>query len=308
MKKLLFIISIVVLISVIYTTTRRSATIPTQFPLPSPVSDPVVAAAGDISCNREKTSEECRQQDTADILVAMNPIAVLTLGDNQYEKGEYQNFLNYFDKSWGRVKSITHPTLGNHDYGTQGASGYFDYFAATAGDREKGYYSFDIGSWHIIALNSNCGEIDECQNGSVQLQWLEQDLASHTNTCTLAYWHHPRFSSGYHGSDETYQDFWQTLYKHGADVVLGGHDHDYERFAPLDPAGKLDTKKGIRQFVVGTGGRSLYAIVRALPNSEVRESQTYGVLKLTLAPTSYDWQFVAVAGQTFTDSGTSSCH
>ena len=228
--------------------------------------------------------------------------AVLTLGDNQYENGELANFQQAYDASWGRVKAITRPTPGNHEYQTAGASGYFSYFGTAAGSAGKGYYSYDLGAWHLIALNS---EID-VSAGSAQDQWLRSDLAAHSNTCTLAYWHHPRFSSGIeHGNDPSLDPLWQALYSAGADVVLNGHDHDYERFAPQNPAGQADGN-GIREFVVGTGGKNVKGFGTIRANSQMRGS-TFGVLKLTLHATGYDWNFTAEAGKTFTDSGSSSC-
>jgi len=201
--------------------------------------------------------------------------------------------------------------VGNHDYHTVGASGYYTYFGAAASPLDtnctsdcKGYYSYNLGAWHIIALNS---EIDHAA-GSVQEQWLRADLAGNQNMCTLAYWHKPRFSSGTsHGNNSSFQPFWQALYDYGADVVLNGHDHEYERFAPQSPTGQADPTRGIREFIVGTGGAGLYSFSTIQPNSEVRNNTTYGVLKLTLHATSYDWQFVPIAGQTFTDVGSGNC-
>jgi hypothetical protein len=197
---------------------------------------------------------------------------------------------------------------GNHDYHTARASGYFRYFGAAAGNPAKGYYSFDLGEWHLIALNSNCSDVGGCERGSAQVRWLRADLAAHASArCTLAYWHHPLFSSGVHGSNATYTAFWNELYAAGADVVLVGHDHDYERFAPQTPTGVLDTRRGIRQFVVGTGGRGLRRFKTIRSWSEVRDSTTFGVLRLALRPAGYAWRFVPAVGS-FTDSGTGGCH
>ena len=234
---------------------------------------------------------------------------MLALGDLQYEDGTWLKFTQSYEASWGRVKSITYPAPGNHEYDSPAAAGYYDYFGARAGDRAKGYYSFDLGAWHLIALNSECSAVGGCGPGSPQLAWLIQDLRSHTSSaCTLAFWHHPRFSSGQHGSDATYHAFWQALYDHDADLVLVGHDHNYERFAPQTPLGVADPARGIRQFVVGTGGKTLRPFATVAANSEVRESATFGILKLTLHPTSYDWAFVPEAGRTFTDTGSGTCH
>ena len=224
-----------------------------------PVGDPVIAAAGDIACPTDTaTATTCRQQYTSDILVSGGFDAVLPLGDNQYLSGALPDYQAYYDPTWGRVRNITHPTPGNNDYSTAGASGYFGYFGAAAGDPQKGYYSYDLGSWHIISLNSNCSDVGGCDAGSPQEQWLRADLALRSTACTLAYWHHPRFSSGTaHGSDARTQALWQALYDFHADVVLNGHEHNYERFAPQAPTGAADPANGIREFVVGTGGSDL---------------------------------------------------
>jgi len=260
-------------------------------------SDPVFVGAGDIS-NCSGNNDEA----TAKLL---DNIAgtVFTLGDNVYPDGTAGQFSDCYGPTWGRHKDRTRPVPGNHDYHTANASGYYNYFGSVAGDSGKGYYSYNLGAWHIIALNSEAGY----QAGSVQEQWLRADLAANNNVCTLAYFHHPRFSSGNHGNSNRGQAFWQALYDHGADVVLSGHDHTYERFAPQNPSGQADANRGIREFVVGTGGAGLYPFPDIQPNSQVRNNTTFGVLKLTLHASSYDWQFVPVAGQTFTDSGTANC-
>jgi hypothetical protein len=272
-------------------------------------ADPVIAAAGDIACGSQTPpGAACHHRQTSDLLVAEGFDAVLPLGDTQYERGALPDYQNYYHPTWGRVKSITHPVPGNHEYATAGASGYFDYFGAAAGDRTKGYYSFDLGSWHIVALNSNCANVP-CHRGSPQELWLRADLAMHQNACTLAYWHHPRFTSGsVHHSDAGMQPFWQALHEFHADVVLSGHQHNYERFDPQTPTGSADPSNGIRQFIVGTGGKDLYPFGSTpAPNSAVRRSDTFGVLKLTLRPTSYDWQFLPEEGKAFTDTGTGTC-
>ena len=287
---------------------------PTRTATPVTTGDPVIAAAGDIACDPSDgnfnggngTSGSCRQKAVSDLFVNRNFSAVLTLGDTQYEDGSLTKYQQSFDPSWGRAKSIIRPAVGNHEYLTAGASGYYNYFGAAAGDRTKGYYSYDIGAWHLIALNSNCSQVGGCGAGSPQEQWLKSDLAAHPTMCTLAYWHHPRFSGGEHGSSTSYDAFWRALYAAGADIVLSGHDHDYERFAPQNPSGAADPN-GIQQFVVGTGGKNHYTFTTTLPNSLVRNSDTYGILKLTLHVASYDWQFVPEAGKTFTDSGTRNC-
>lgn len=287
---------------------------PTKTATPVTTGDPVIAAAGDIACDPSDgnfnggngTSGSCRQKAVSDLFVGKNFSAVLTLGDTQYEDGSLTKFQQSFDPSWGRAKNIIRPAVGNHEYLTAGASGYYSYFGAAAGDKTKGYYSYDIGAWHIIALNSNCSQVGGCGAGSPQEQWLKSDLAAHPTMCTLAYWHHPRFSSGQHGSNTSYDAFWKDLYAAGTEIVLNGHDHDYERFAPQNPSGAADPN-GIQQFVVGTGGKNHYAFNATQPNSVVRNPDTYGILKLTLHATSYDWQFVPEPGKTFTDSGTVNC-
>jgi len=217
---------------------------------------------------------------------------------------------NCFGPSWGKLVSRIKAALGNHEYNTPGATGYYGYFGAAAGDPSKGYYSYDLGNWHIVVLNSVCSSvIGGCAAGSLQEQWLRTDLAANPRSCTLAYWHHSRYSSGTaHGSQLQLRDLFKALHDFDADLVISAHDHNYERFAPQDADGNLDTTRGIRAFVAGTGGRSTTSFGPPIANSEVRQSDTYGVLKLTLHPTSYDWEFVPVAGNTFTDSGSGSCH
>lgn len=283
---------------------------------PARAADPVIAAAGDIACDPTDpafnggngTLLNCRMRATSDLLVSKRFDAVLLLGDNQYWEGTLAAHLASFAPTWGRLGSLLRPAPGNHEYQTPGAAGYYDYFGAAAGDRTKGWYSYDLGSWHIVALNSNCSFIGGCGPGSPQLQWLAADLAAHPRACTLAYWHHPRFSSGAHGNDATYDAFWRELYRAGADVVLAGHDHDYERFAPQDPDGKPDPGHGIRQLVVGTGGRELRTFSTIRANSESRNAKDFGVLMLKLRPNGYDWEFLPVPGSTFNDRGSTSCH
>jgi acid phosphatase type 7 len=271
---------------------------------PVSTNDPVLAGAGDIAV--------CGSSDddaTAKLLGHMPDATIVTLGDNAYEAGTAANFADCYDPSWGRFKKRTHPAAGNHEYHTPDASGYYDYFGAAAGNPDEGYYSYDLETWHVIVLNSNCSEVGGCSVGSPQEKWLEADLATHSNKCTLAYFHHPRFSSGSEHGNATYmKPVWKALYAANADVVLSAHEHFYERFAPQDPGGEADPERGIREFVVGTGGAPLYEFLPPKPNSQVRNADTHGVIKLTLHPEGYDWKFVPVAGEAFTDSGTASCH
>ena len=284
-----------------------------------PVRSPgsvTVAAAGDIACppDPEGYSEDelgqahpCHQQVTAGLVGSLNPDAVLALGDNQYPDGDLARYQHGYDPTWGRFKALTYPVPGNHEYGTRDASGYFSYFGGAAGTQGAGYYSYDLAGWHLVALNSECDRIGGCGAGSPQERWLKADLAAHPAACTLAYWHRPRFSSGTHGSEADYDAFWRDLYAAGADLVLNGHDHDYERLAPLKADGTADPAKGIREFVVGTGGDSQYRFHTVVPGSEVRIDHVYGVLDLTLRPGQYDWRFVPEPGAAG-DSGTGTCH
>jgi hypothetical protein len=278
--------------------------------------DPVIAAAGDIACSARETASErgsvdrCVMEATSDLLLDAPLQAVLELGDAQYETGRLGDFRRVYAPSWGRLRAITYPTLGNHEYLTPGASGYFKYFGSRAGHSARGYYSFDIGAWHLISLNSNCAKAGGGGSSSPQGGWLAHDLSPQRARCTLAFWHHPRFSSGNHGDQVATAPFWEELYAAGADVVLAGHDHDYERFPPLDPAGRRDKRRGIREFVVGTGGSNHTAFRRERQVSVVRNDDTYGVLMLTLHARGYQWRFVPsrLAFTNFTDAGTGTCH
>lgn len=258
-----------------------------------------LVGAGDIASCLTSSDEA-----TAKLLDGISG-TVFTAGDNAYAHGATGDFAGCYAPTWGRHKGRTHPAPGNHEYDTPGAPGYFGYFGAAAGDPTRGYYSYDLGGWHVVMLNSNV----DASATSAQLSWLRDDLAAHQRRCTLAIWHHPRFSSGKHGSSAAMQPLYQVLYDANADLVVVGHDHIYERFAPQTPAGQVDQARGIREFVVGTGGgEDLYPFDHPAANSEVKNNETYGVLKLTLYGDRYDWKFVPVAGKTFTDSGSGSCH
>jgi acid phosphatase type 7 len=265
-------------------------------------SDQTIVAAGDIVDCTLPGSEA-----TAKLLDKI-PGTILTVGDLAYPDGSDANFQCY-DKTWGRHKARTRPAPGNHEYHTPGAAGYFKYFGSVAGAPGHGYYSFDLGSWHIISLDSECKEIGGCEKGSREEQWLRDDLSKHSASCILAYWHVPLFSSGSeHGNAPEMKAFWDDLYAAGADVVLNGHDHDYERFAPQNPDGIADPARGIREFVVGTGGKNQRKFRDPLPTSEIRSNTTFGVLRIDLRPHGYAWNFVHVDGGKFTDSGSGSCH
>ena len=264
--------------------------------------DPVLVGAGDIA-DCSGSGDEATAKLLGDISGT-----VYTTGDNAYESGTASEFSDCYDPTWGRYKDRTRPSVGNHEYHTVDASGYFDYFGPAAGDPKKGYYSYDLGGWHIVSLNSMCEHVGGCGATSPMVRWLKQDLASHPKPCTLAYWHHPLFSSGSHGNVPKMKPSWDALYAADAEVVLNGHDHDYERFAPQSPSGAADGARGIREFVVGTGGRELRPFGTVRAHSEIRNAETFGVLKLSLHPNSYEWSFVPVAGKTFTDSGSGQCH
>ncbi len=292
---------------------------PTKTPVPTQPptgggGDAVIAAAGDIACGVGSTGAACKQVATAALLTAVNPVAVLPLGDVQYEEGTLSDFQNYYNPSWGKFKSITFPSVGNHEYLTSGASGYFDYFngvgnaTGVAGDRGKGYYAVNVGAWRLYALNSNCGSAGGCQAGSPQETWLRADLKSNPHQCVLAYFHHPLYTSGSRATPAV-APLYQALYDNGAELILNGHEHNYERFAPQDAKGNLDMGKGVREFVVGTGGRNFTQFVTSAKNSEVKNDVTFGILKLTLHPASYDFTFMPITGSSFTDQGSAvACH
>lgn len=255
--------------------------------VPTPAKSYRVVAAGDIA------QAGGAQAKTAQLVRALNPDKVLVLGDTVYDRGTINEFMTYYEPTWGAFKAKTAPAPGNHEYLTSDAAGYFEYFGKAAGNKDKGYYSFDLGSWHLISLNSE-------KMSSGQLDWLKQDLDSSQKPCILAYWHRPLFSSGEHGNDPTFKPFWDLLYAKGADIVLNGHDHNYERFEKQDPSGRSDSR-GIREFVVGTGGATERYFIVNRANSQIRKTGVYGVLELTLRDNSYETDFRPVSGTAFSD-------
>jgi hypothetical protein len=257
--------------------------------------------AGDISsCDSSGDSK------TATLLDDMYG-TVFAAGDTVYEDGSTSQYRDCYEPTWGRHKSRTKPSVGNHEYKTSGASGYFDYYGTAAGARGKGWYSYRRGEWLVISLNSNCGRVG-CGPGSEQEEWLRATLEANPTKCAIAYMHHPRYSSGSHGNQTMVTPLWEALYDYGVDVVVAGHDHDYERFAMQDPYGNRDDEAGIREFVVGTGGKSRYSFGTTKANSLKRQNSAYGVLRLSLYPDKYYFKFVPEEGKSFTDQGYRSCH
>jgi hypothetical protein len=267
----------------------------------SPSGDPVLVGAGDIAdCGLVADGA------TADLVDAI-PGTVFTAGDNAYPDGSAAEFRDCYGPTWGRFLARTKPAPGNHDHVTKDLAGYLGYFGTAAAPNGASWYSYDLGTWHVVVLDSSCGDVGGCGPASAQGTWLGADLAASKTRCTLAIWHHPRFSSGEHGNDGEVAPFWQALYVAGADVVVNGHDHDYERFAPQDPAGKADPARGLREFVVGTGGADLRDFLAIKRNSVVRASGAHGVIRFVLRPTGYDWTFTSTTGE-FRDSGSGTCH
>ena len=275
---------------------------------PPPEQTVVLVGAGDIASCKDPEGARATAK-----LIEQIPGTVFAAGDLAYEKGSAEEFKNCYDPTWGRFKDRTRPALGNHEYVEPTARAYFEYWGAPAGPAGKGYYSYDLGAWHIVVLNTNCAAkgLGGCGQGSLQETWLREDLTKHSNACVLAYGHHALFSSGIfkrHALHPELKQLWQDLFDVHADLVLAGHEHSYERFAPQDPDGKADPEHGIREIVVGTGGRSLDLLGFATPNSEIREWGTYGVLKLTLSLGKYTWEFIPEEGKAFRDSGSGVCH
>jgi hypothetical protein len=267
-----------------------------------------LVGAGDIAGCPDTSGAEA----TAKLLDKI-PGTVFAAGDLAYESGSLREFQTCYGRTWGKFKDRTRPAPGNHEYNGTDAAGYFQYWGTQAGEPQKGYYSYDLGQWHVIVLNTNCGDriLGGCGEGSPQETWLRADLEAHPNSCKLAYGHHALFSSGVfpkHAIRPALRPLWQDLYAAHADLIIAAHEHSYERFAPQDPDGHADPQNGIPEIVVGTGGRSHTALGFETPNSVVRNADTYGVLKLTLSPGNYRWEFVPEAGRTFRDSGSGTCH
>jgi len=269
-----------------------------------------LVGAGDIAGCSSLTGAEATAR-----LIESIPGTVFAAGDLAYEPGTYEEFKHCYQPTWGKFKDRTRPAPGNHEYvsADSRATGYFQYWGKQAGDPAKGYYSYDLGAWHIIVLNTNCGakQLGGCSKGSPEEEWLRADLAAHVKACVLAYGHHALFSSGLlskHARHPELEPFWADLYAAHADVMIAAHEHSYERFTPQNPRGTTDPENGIREFVVGTGGRSHTLLGAAQPNSEVRNDDTYGVVKLTLSPQKYTWEFIPEPGKTFRDSGEGTCH
>lgn len=287
------------------TPTETPSEPPAEEPPAEPGRPPILIGAGDIArCDSNNDEATAKLLDAA--FADGTPGLVFTAGDNAYSSGTASEFKSCYHPTWGRHKARTLPALGNHEYVTSGASGHFGYFGAAAGEPGKGYYSTDLGDWHIVVLNTNCSKAGGCGAGSAQERWLRADLAASTKKCTAAIWHHPRFSSGSHGDTSAVAPLWKALDDFKAELLVVGHDHNYERFAPMDSRGEAKAD-GIRQFVVGTGGTSLRSIGSPKPNSVLRQSTVHGVIKLTLHPDRYDWEFIPVAGKSFTDKGSAPC-
>ena len=285
-------------------TTADAPTTTTESPLRlDPDATVTVLAAGDIaSCSEDGDEETAALLDSRDG-------EILVLGDLAYENGSEANFDRCYDPTWGRHRNRSWPSPGNHEYSTDDADAYFDYWGTSAGPERRGWYSIALGAWHVVSLNSvACSDDVGCDADSEQIRWLRADLERNRARCTLAFFHHPLFSSSVRGPAPEVRPLWEALHAAGADVILTGHQHHYERFAPMRPDGRIDRERGIRSFVVGTGGRSLYRLVDPrVGGSEVADARSYGILEMTLRPDGYDWEFVGVDGTEFTDGGSDTC-
>jgi hypothetical protein len=288
-------------------------------------SDPTVVATGDVACSPSDpgynggagTPGHCHEMTTASLIGAINPTALFMLGDGQYNAGSLTDYDTSYDPSWGRFKAITSPVVGNHDYGTTGAGGYFSYFGSAATPLQpsctsgcNGYYSFNVGAWHIVVLNTECAQLNGgagCAVGSPEELWLKSDLAAHPNLCTMVIGHRPRWSSNSFASADI-APLIDDMYAAGVDLYVTGHAHSYERFSPQNPSGGLDTAKGIRQFVIGTGGAFYTGFGTIVPNSQVHKASIFGVMRFTLHSGSYSWSYAADPSTPFSDSGSGSCH
>jgi hypothetical protein len=277
---------------------------PTLTPTPTPA---VLIGAGDIAyCSDSYLGDDQTAQVIAQLVERYPQAQLFTAGDNVQGEGLAWEYRDCFNPTWGQFLERIRPVPGNHDYMTDNGEPYYRYFGTAAGQPGLGYYSYDLNGWHIVALNSNCNQI-ACGEGSVQANWLRQDLANNRQACTLMYWHDPRWSSGLAGNIPAANTFWRIANEYGVEVVVNGNDHDYERFAPMNAAGEA-SPDGVREFVAGTGGAPEREWGKILPNSEVRNNDTWGVLVFSLVPGRYDWQFVPVAGGSFQDSGSGTCH
>ncbi len=270
----------------------------------APSAFPILVGAGDIADCRTDAHERTAKLLDASFAGGREGL-VFAAGDLAYDRGKPSEFENCYALSWGRHKARTRPAVGNHEYFTPGAAGYFGYWGAQAGDPKQGWYAYSLGGWRILVLNSNCDQVG-CEAGSEQERWVREELKAHGGKCALAVWHHPRFSSGPHGEEPSMVALYQALDEAGVDVALTGHDHHYERFAPQDAQGRANPD-GIRQFVVGTGGRKHYRLAETAANSELRHTGAFGVLELELRPSSYAWRFVPIEGETFEDHGEADC-
>jgi len=276
-----------------------SCAIPTTA-MPVASGAPVIVAGGDIACPDSPCDSH---RETGALIRRINPRAVLTLGDNQYNEGALSDFQSSYDPTWGRRKGRTYPAPGNHEYQTPDADGYYDYFGRRAHRSSEGFYGFNIGRWHLVSINTGNGAPSDAE-----LRWVRRNLSRDRHRCELAYWHHPRWSSGNtHGSDARMNGLWQVLFRQGVDVVLNGHEHNYERFALLRPSGER-SRNGIRQFVVGTGGRGHYSLGSPIQGSQARIDDEFGVLKMVLRRSSYEWSFIATNPREILDRGRQRCH
>ncbi len=274
----------------------------TPSPTPTPIPDAFLVGAGDIAGCDWDTDEA-----TAALLDGLEG-TIFTAGDNVYPEGRRRTFADCFDPTWGRHLERIRPAPGNHDWRNGSLDAYLDYFGAAAVNEDGDpWYAYDLGAWRIIVLDSDCDDVGGCDADSAQGRWLADELAASDTRCTMAIWHHPRYSSGFHGNDRDVQPFWEALYEAGADVVVTGHDHDYERFAPMDANGDEDRERGLRQFVVGTGGIDLRKFEDPKPNSELRLAVTHGVIEFTLKDGGYAWRWIPIDGDV-TDAGTATCH